>query len=95
MPANRIGNSDWVVCRGDGGFAIVDGEPEPMMSRFAQNSLGVVDNVIRNSVQVFLPVQTAAALAGRQKTWSDITEWRRDIHLHIHRLGRQHAGGGG
>ena len=66
MPANRIGNSDWVVCRGDGGFAIADGEPEPMMSRFPQNSLGGVDDVIRNSVQVFLPGQTAAALAGRQ-----------------------------
>ena len=66
-----------------------------MMSHFPQNSLGVVEDVIRNSVQVFLPGQTVAALDGRQKTWSDITEWRRDIHLHIHRLGRQHAGGGG
>ena len=57
MPANRIGNSDWVVCRGDGGFAIADREPEPMMSRFPPNSLGVVEDVIRNSVQVFLPGQ--------------------------------------
>ena len=57
MPANRIGNSDWVVCRGDRGFAIADGEPESMMSRFPQNSLGVVEGVIRNSVQVFLPGQ--------------------------------------
>ena len=35
----------------------MDGEPEPMMSRFPQNSLGVVEDVVRNSVQVFLPGQ--------------------------------------
>ena len=57
MPANRVGNSDWVVCRGDRGFAIADGEPEPMMSHFPQNSLGVVEDVIQDSVQVFLPGQ--------------------------------------
>ena len=39
------------------GFAIADGQPEPMMSHFPRNSLGVIEDTVRNSVQIFLPGQ--------------------------------------
>ena len=36
---------------------IEDEQPETMMSHFPRNSLGVIEDAVRNSVQVFLPGQ--------------------------------------
>ena len=73
MPANRIGNSDWVVCRGDGGFAVADGEPEPMMSRFPQTLLGASRTSFGIPFKYSCPDRRRRRLTDG-KTWSDITK---------------------